>query len=185
MKTALAIVLITCSIANATPTVKRLMTDEEYLASMITKAESLQIQPMSDANRSSLYFLDKKMLEICPKDASNLSCIQYFKANPLRFGFIDSRYFVTDHWLASQKEPDPRAHGDFDLDRIRVMAGGLGDSHSVSVETLESTLARLKEWLQKYPEHLRLAEAHSLQSSLKRQIESKRSNRETKIIDPP
>jgi hypothetical protein len=186
MKALLLLIFVAgASFAEGGPGAKRIMTDDEYLAALMKEAESLQTMPIKDDARSRLYFLDKRMVRICPKEAQALPCSLYMKANPIRFGRDDTGYFQTDHWLTSQKVPDPKAHGDYELDQILLFlqeerAGGLAP-----IRILEPFQTRLRDWLKKYPSHPRLSEAVATESSLGREIKWKRSNKDPNAIYQP
>ena len=151
--------------------VKRLMTDDEYLAAFIEESENLQTAPISDEARSRLYFLDKKLAKICPKKDQDLTCSRFMKANPKRFVSSEMGYYLSDYWLVTQRVSDPKAHGDYELEQIlrvldEVSAGGLSP-----IKALESIQVQIRTWLANYPYHVRLSDAIAAESRLGRRIQ--------------
>jgi len=77
---------------------------------LVKESEGLQIPPVTDANLSKLYFLDKKIRDICPKSDPKEPCVSYISQNSLRFSAGEvARVAVQTYLLTKQKVRDPVA----------------------------------------------------------------------------
>jgi hypothetical protein len=153
---------------------------------LVKESEGAQIPPVSDANLSKLYFLDKKIRDICPETDLKAPCVQYITGNPSRFSKGEAAgVAVTDYWLRKQKNRDPVAYGDAELEDLIVFVNNEQEGFGASIEVLQKLERDVRNWIAKYKRHPRMSDAVKLKTSLTKEIDWKKTNKNPNAIYQP
>ena len=145
--------------------------------SFVKKSEALQKGDMTNEKASDLYFIDKKLLDLCPEENPEVECVKYLTSNSSRFGKGDGGRYIKDYWLNLQSTLDSKSWGDYKLDRLQVEFDKVSTPFGASVPELTEVKEKIDNWLVKYPKHARTEEASKMLSIITKQLEWRRSGK--------
>ncbi|HET9239466.1 MAG TPA: hypothetical protein VFO10_19545 [Oligoflexus sp.] len=153
---------------------------------LVKESEGLQIPPVTDANLSKLYFLDKQIRDICPESDPKEPCVHYISQNSQRFSAGEvARVAVTTYWLTKQKVRDKVAYGDAELEDLILFVNNEQEGFGASIEVLQNLEKDVEDWFKKYKRHPRTPEPVQLKKSLAKEINWKKTNRNPNAIYQP
>jgi hypothetical protein len=182
MKAAAAIMVLCSSVAWAQKNPDLLAEFER----MVKDSERLQNPPITDENLSKLYFLDKKIRDICPESDPKEPCVQYMARNPSRFSRGEAAgVAVSDHWIKKQTVRDAAAYGDAELEDLIVFVNNAQEGFNASIEALQKLEHDVHGWITKYKRHPRIKEAVNLKKGLTKEIDWKKQNKNPNAIYQP